>query len=306
MITAPDEVRSRAISIRPVGGLGNQLFIYAAGRAVADRLGCALLVDLSRYRFLEPGDTPRTFMLDWLLSPDQILPLRDRSWTSRSWQRLQRHVSILRSRSFFRESGFAYDPQIAKVRPGTTLEGYFQSWHYFSSIENPLRSDILARAPRSPWFRTEEARLEALGPWLGVHVRRGDYLVPRNASYHGVLGKEYYSNALEATPDSDALPLVLFSDDIERARELIEPLHPIAHTVTPPKTAHPMESIILMGRSRALVIANSSFSWWGAWLAREMCTAIVAPNPWFVSGVHRESDLCPPTWNRITVIGNPG
>lgn len=300
MTTAPDEVRSRAISIRPVGGLGNQLFIYAAGRAVADRLGCALLVDLSRYRFPEPGDTPRTFMLDWLLSPDQILPLRDRSWTPRIWQRLQRHVSILRSRNFFRESGFAYDPQIAKVRPGTTLEGYFQSWRYFSSIEDPLRSDILSRAPRSSWLRTEEARLESLGPWLGVHVRRGDYLVPRNASYHGVLGKEYYSNALKATPDSDALPLVLFSDDVERAHELIEPLHPIAHVVTPPKTAHPMESLSLMARSRSLVIANSSFSWWSAWLAGARATVICAPDSWFLAGKFCATDLFLPGWTRVS------
>jgi hypothetical protein len=298
-MTAPNSARREAITIRPVGGLGNQLFIYAAGRAAATRLCCPLLVDPTTYAFPMPGETPRRLELDWLITPEQLLEATRPRRTERISRGLQRRFPALAPDDVLQEAGFAYDPRIEQVGPGVTLRGYFQSWRYFTAIESALRTELLAKAPTSQWSEGEQEILGGLGRWIGVHVRRGDYLQPFNARHHGVLGPSYYRSAIERLIGHTDMPLVVFSDDPEAARMLIQPLHPIAHTVIAPKQAHPMETIRLMAGADGLAIANSSFSWWGAWLAGPSSTRTVAPIPWFVRSGNDERELCPPQWMRI-------
>lgn len=299
MTNAHDDNFRRAITIKPVGGLGNQLFIYAAGLAVAQRLGAPLLIDPSHYYFPVPGETPRSFMLDWLISEDQLLSPRPPCKLSRIQQGIQRRVPFLEPRGIFQERGFEYDERIEHVGPGTELRGYFQSWRYFSELEDQLRHQILLASPVSAWGNKERVTLDSLGPWLGIHVRRGDYLLPSNAQHHGVLGRTYYENALAAIREMQSLPLVLFSDDVAAAHDLIEPIHPVTHVVCPPGSSHPIESITLMARASALVIANSSFSWWGGWLGTSSSTKVVSPMRWLAQKQIRLDDVCPPTWIQV-------
>lgn len=299
MAIARGEVVTDAITIRPVGGLGNQLFIYAAGRAVAERLDCPLLIDPSHYFFPHPHETPRTFLLDWLVDQASIIPPRRPTPAERVRHRLEQRIPLLSARNVFHESGFGYDQRIKRVRPGTLLLGYFQSWRYFAEIEDLLRDTLLSQSPRSEWSERESSLLRALGPWTGVHVRRGDYLDPRNARYHGVLTTGYYKRALRAIPGSNSLPLVLFSDDVPTAQEVVERAHPIEHLVDPPRTAHPMETLLLMSQSSSLIIANSSFSWWGAWLAGKRNIPVIVPQPWFTSEAQTTNDLCPHSWTMV-------
>lgn len=297
-MTAPADLRREAITIRPVGGLGNQLFSYACGRATAARLGCPLLVDIGALEAQPTSETPRQFDLEWLIDDDAIVA--PGSATPAVVRQLRRRLAAVLPSHEFYERSFEYDPRIATVRRGTTLNGYFQSWRYFDSIEAQLRSDLLAKAPTSPWSVEESRLLAELGAWTAVHVRRGDYTEAKNAAFHGVLDRGYYERALEALrAQLPASPLVVFSDEPDAAAALLAPLGDIGRVITSPATAHPMESVSLMAGASGVVTANSSFSWWGAWLADPVRTPSIAPAPWFVGSAASDEDLCPPQWVRV-------
>lgn len=301
----------RAITIRPMGGLGNQLFIYGAGRSVANRLDVPLLIDTSHYSRIHPGDTPRVFELEWLVKPTAIMAPRPAWVSARLTTAFHRRLpSFLKKHSFY-ESSFAYDPRIESVVPGTRLFGYFQSWRYLAGVESVLREEIISYSPRSCWFEDQCSVLSSLGPWLGVHVRRGDYLNPKNQSVHGVVGEAYYEDSFRLASPNRSLPLVLFSDDPTRALEVVRPLYPVSYVVMPPPGTHPVESLLLMALAHATVISNSSFGWWGAWLKGTDGGTIVAPRPWFTNDSLPSEDLCPPSWIQIdrggrTALQSPG
>ena len=294
---ARDDRRSEAITIHPVGGLGNQLFIYAAGRALATRLGCPLLVDPALYTSTLPGDTRRDFQLRWLVPEKDLLSTKAPSILTRLHPRLRSLLPFATNKHHVIESTFEFDPKILEAPIGTRLHGYFQSWRYFAGIEESLRNDLLKRSPQSPWGSTERTSVSQLGSWLAVHVRRGDYGMPRNLRYHGLLDASYYKRALASLDTNNQLPLVLFSDDVLEARRLIEPLHQIDHIVEPPPNVHPMEILSLMSGAQHIVIANSSFSWWAGWLALD--AVIAAPKRWFVDSSIDTSDLLPTRFQTI-------
>lgn len=288
------------VTIRPIGGLGNQLFSYACGRAVTARLDCPLYIDVSSFAGQPTDETLRSFELGWLSGHAQVVNYASRRSSFRLLRAAERALPSRLRTSQFHERSFEYDARVLSVTRGTILNGYFQSWRYFETIASELRAELMSAAPVSAWFHDQKSRLDAIAPWIAVHVRRGDYTLAKNAQYHGLLGQGYYQRAL--TELSERLPnarVVLFSDEPARAIELIEPLHSIDHVVIPPPEAHAMESIALMAIASAVVIANSSFSWWGAWLADPARTAAAAPSPWFSGASLAEEDLCPPQWLRL-------
>lgn len=298
-MTGPDSRPADGITIRPVGGLGNQLFAYACGREVSQRLDCPLYVDLGNYLFPVSGETPREYQLDWLVPADNVLRSPSRLGSSRIVRGLQRRIPLLVPSNEFREQSFTYDERILHVQRGCRLTGYFQSWRYFPNVGPALRADLIRSAPVSEWSTRTIVELDQLTPWTAIHVRRGDYALAANAAYHGLLGDDYYRDALSALSDAGVDgPLVVFSDDDAAAADVLGAAAADAHFVRAPRDSHPMESIALMSRASAIITANSSFSWWGAWLADPDRTVTVAPTPWFREGLHDERDLCPPQWLR--------
>ena len=288
------------ITVRLRGGLGNQLFQYAAGSAVAYRLDCPLFVETAEFAAVLPGDTPRTFELEWLIDRAHVLVGSTPGVSRRILRRAVRQVSLPLGPRRFSEASFAFDPRIEDVKVGTTLEGYFQSWRYFTSVEDSLRIRLRSAVPRSPWGAQMEKELASRGPWIAVHVRRGDYLKPRNSSYHGLLGASYYETALSKLSLRGCdFRVVAFSDDPDAALELFGAQASSVETVRPPAESNPAESMLLMSQAGAIVTANSSFSWWAGWLADPAASTVVCPVPWFSQAGADESDLRPPTWVAI-------
>lgn len=295
-----DNKKESGITIRPIGGLGNQLFIYATGRAAATRLECPLHVDLSYYTRSNPNDTPRSFAIDWLLQANEALRKSPDSKFNQLVSRFRTKFHLHNPKKIFQERDFAYDERINEIQGGTTLLGYFQSWKYFDSIEEGLRTEILEAAPKSPWFLDQQTMLSTLSPWIALHVRLGDYLSKSNSLHHGVISSEYYAKAIEEIENRlGTCNLVLFSDDPESAELLINQIHPVVKVMDPPGESHPMESIVLMSQANALITANSSFSWWGAWLANLDEGLTCVPAPWFATQENDDCDLCPPQWVRL-------
>lgn len=284
---AADRCRGACVTVRLVGGLGNQLFGYFAGAALAAHLGVCLRLDLSWTRhgmsdhgllieeFELPGKWDRSRFLDGIFGAPGVL--------GRSAQRIATSMDQrFRAERIYASPVVGYDPSVWNLKPGTELRGYFQSWRY---------PDIAVGSglPRRPQIRvasrqlqTHRLRAQVLRP-ISVHVRRGDYSrVPE----YGLLGRRYYVRAIERLRDlGHRGPVWIFSDDHTAAQRLI-PGESIS--------LGPSEDMLCMSHAAANVIANSTFSWWGAWM-NEGSPDVIAPDPWFQE-MPAIDDLIPPHW----------
>ncbi len=285
------------------GGLGNQLFQYAAARGLCVREARALYFAWHLHR----GDTHRRFMLDVFRLGAGVGPVplgRTRlCWLGLRSPLRNRKAGPLWTRARCRlerlgERDFAYQP-LASVAPGVVLEGYFQSWRYFEEVQSQLRAELqLRHAPQG----RNAALLRQMGDENAIclHVRRGDYAAdPATAAYHGLLGSAYYRAAIEELgAAARGGTFYVFSDEPAWARANLETG---GRTVVVDHNSvdEPWEDMRLMAGCRHFVIANSSLSWWGAWLAASPDKRVIAPRRWFQGAAHDTKDLCPPTWVRL-------
>lgn len=284
------------------GGLGNQLFQYAAARSLADRLGCELALDLRG--LAENGDRP--FQLDLyriraeVATPALLASLPD--WRPSRWARLRGWFSqaLPQVSAFpvFWSRSFAYDSAFARLRRPVYLVGYWQSEQYFSWNRARLLQDIqLVDPPVSSDPLLEQIRSTCS---VALHVRRGDYVSNAAAAqFHGLCDMAYYQKAVDALksrfPD---LKVYVFSDEPDWARSNLRlgvPTHVV--DAYPPTQGHlDME---LMRHCRHHIIANSSFSWWGAWRNENPSQQVIAPQRWFADAGVDTSDVVPAHWSRL-------
>lgn len=276
------------------GGLGNQMFQYAAGRRAALLRSVPLGIDLSemkRYR-------KRSYGLDqFVLAPD-ALPVDGAAFSSgrgvvRIWRKWRNQY---RDRE---ETGFAFDPEVLNLLPPARLVGYWQSEKYFSDVGDTIRAEFELARPMTD-RRLHILREIRLCESISVHVRRGDYVsVPRNAEIFGTCSSGWYERAVSIASEGVKNPVFfVFSDDIPWAAEnLVLPGRVV--WVEPSDDGRDAEDLHLMAACGSHVIANSSFSWWGAWLDRRKEARVVAPAKWFQSNELDARDLVPDRWIRI-------
>jgi hypothetical protein len=299
------------ITVSLIGGLGNQMFQYAAGKALAERHGVPLALDISGFR----DYALRPFLLDRLLVPEAIASVRaeptekpEINFTRAKWKaRIDRMLGkaglpkLASSPNEYREPHFHYDPAFEALGPKISLFGYFQSERYFNSIAGNLRDWFSPREPLGDAAAAALKRIEASRLPVSVHVRRGDYLKPGTHEVHGILGESFYRQVfdrLESRIGGEA-EIFIFSDDPATAEQVLSfiPGSRLNHVRGDPE--RPWEDMALMARCRHHVIANSSFSWWGAWLNPSSDKIVVAPRAWFVATELRKrntSDLYPAGW----------
>jgi hypothetical protein len=300
------------ITVSLMGGLGNQMFQYAAGKALAERHGTSLALDISGFRY----STHRSFLLDRLSIPEADRALAAEVGAEKPVNHFARSLwklridrvlesaglpKLVRSANQYREPHFHYDSEFEALGSETSLFGYFQSERYFSSIAQPLRDWLSPREPLGIRAAEVFTQIERDELSVSLHVRRGDYLNPATAKFHGVLGETYYRQAIdwiEAALGKEVVFFV-FSDDpvlTERVLNFV-PKCRLNHVRGDPD--RPWEDLALMARCRHHVLANSSFSWWGAWLNPSPGKVVVAPRDWFAQNQLNEqdtSDLYPVDW----------
>lgn len=266
------------------GGLGNQLFQYAAVRAHASPLEPVLNLRLLR------RDTKRRFALGAYPIKAQIVdssalrpPGRLRRWAALAGWR----TGSLRQYPFDapvygeEDSCGCYDERVAAQLAPVVLRGYFQSERYFSTIASALRQELTPLCAPSPTcLQIEHAIRDAGQVSVSVHVRRGDYASdPKALAFHGLLGLDYYGPALALLCAQVAAPqLFVFTDDPGAATALLPPGLPA--TMVSGRGLSDVDELALMSTCHHHVIANSSFSWWGAWLGAPQGMTI-APRRWF-------------------------
>ena len=296
---------SNAITVRLVGGLGNQLFGYYAGAALAAHHGVPLRLDTSwtRHGITDHGIEIRQLDLpgEWL-SDDSLRARLFAPGTipGRAVAKALRDTPALRRRLRIHEApGIGDDPSLLEQSPGTHLRGYFQSWRI-------VQCAVHAGFPRRPRLRVQSewlARIAARGRDLqpiAVHVRRGDYAKVRD---FGLLGPAYYEPAIRRLRDAAIPgPIWLFSDEPGIARSALGKYADEAEPVASPDG--PAVEMLAMSHAAGHVIANSTFSWWGAWM-NEPGVPVVAPEPWFASGTSIDG-LIPPSWGTVEAAWEEG
>lgn len=288
------------IIVRLTGGLGNQMFQYGAGRRLALHTGAELKLDTSAYATLPD----REYALGAfpiraeLAGREEIERLTEPTWAAR----LGGRVLGRRPRppaSHVREPDWSFHPEILELGDGVYLEGYWQSERYFSDVADTIRRELAPPASRAEVDRRLADRIEATEA-VSVHVRRGDYLTSKIARETlGPCGRDYYRRAVELISQRLAAPhAFLFSDDPDWVRDNLE--LPWPRTVVgadEPRAAD--RDLALMSRCRHHIIANSSFSWWGAWLGEADGSVVVAPRRWFAREDLSSRDLVPGRWERL-------
>jgi hypothetical protein len=276
------------VLVRLEGGLGNQMFQYALGRHISIRRQEELVIDLT---VLTRARSIRKYELDCFNITGRLI----------------NDVSVLKDLSILwivRELSFGFDSQVLDtVCPNVMLHGLWQTPRYFEAISGVVKNDFSFTFTLSPIFEGLSREFIA-GNSIGVHVRRTDYLDTTYGMY--VLDSTYYDRALAYMADIVSDPVFLiFSDDIEWCRRSL--CIPYRHILVP-HSDHGREHLQLMARCRHFIVANSTFSWWAAWLGAAPDKIVVAPQRWFASegawnsramSFIRSDDIIPKEWKRL-------
>lgn len=198
-----------------------------------------------------------------------------------------------------KEPSFHYFPAIFGTPGSVWLDGYWQSWRYFEAIESQLRAELAIPRTMNPasWAMLE--RIQSSPIAVCLHVRRGDYVSnPTSAHFHGTCDVSYYHDAIAELSRTGSLTCFIFSDDVNWVRNNLQlQCESIIVDINGPTDAH--LDLWLMASCRHFIIANSSLSWWGAWLGGSPDKQVFAPKCWFLGYQYNTSDLIPPNWKLI-------
>jgi hypothetical protein len=291
------------IGARLYGGLGNQMFQYAAARSLALRRGTGLWLDATWFRERDATVIDRELLLADLPVEARIfrhpyrLPPAAGPRTRRGWIRAVLHGGAAYHR--LTETSPAFDPSVASSPDGTLLDGYWQDERYFLDHAEIIRRELRWSEAHDDVPTAELRRLVRTGQSVGMHVRRGDYVSdPRAAEFHGNLTPAYYRRALElVTADAPHPAVYVFSDDPVWSRQNLELGVPAVFVDS--RAQHPCVDMSLLRDCAHVVTANSSFSWWGAWLGDRDGRTVVAPDRWFAHDPARH--IAPARWHRMAV-----
>ena len=290
------------VIVRIHAGLGNQLFQYAMGRSLSLHKRTELFLDAWGYE----TDTFRKYELGkfnisaQLLSKDQSnwgMQIRRRRYTPLRLLLQAIHSPLAPKGIVDKERGFVEG--LAKIKGSIYLDGFWQSELYFSRIRELLLKEFSFKDPPN----LENAKcLSNIASQNAVclHIRRGDYVTtPHGQTKLGFCGLDYYQKAIAYIQDRVFNPaFFIFSDDptwVSSNFPRLDPMTIVSHNVG----QNDSEDLRLMMNCKHFITANSTFSWWAAWLGQFSNKTIIAPKRWYASPKLTDKDLVPEVWIRI-------
>jgi hypothetical protein len=306
------------------GGLGNQMFQYSTGFALAMKNRTELKIDVSGYDdvCVVNSDTPRKFGLSIFNISSPIALSEEIAKTKYP------HKNISKAWRFFKQKILKqnytdYEPklfqkisqritknrklkEIYKHTPDINfyLDGFFQSEKNFAEFASQIRHEFTFKKEIMAKQLLEIAKEIKNQNSISIHIRRGDYVNnPKTNKYHGTCSLEYYERALNLIKErlpSQSLTFYIFTDDPVWANENFAPLFP-KEKFTNISDFHfrPFEEMYLMSKCQHNIIANSSFSWWGAWLNKNSDKIVIAPREWTQCKKDPHPNIIPTTWIKI-------
>ncbi len=280
--------------IKIMGGLGNQMFQYAFAKALCSNLEDSFKLDLTSFQ----GDNLRKFELNiFNITPDtatesDILRLKKKTKVPKFLRQILK-VEKFDPKTYFEEKEFVFSSEVFQKKAPFYFEGFWQSEKYFKKAETSIRDDFTFK---NLDFLKNKNLLESIKSTesVSIHIRRGDYVQnTKTKAIYDILTLDYYKNALTTIKNSVQKPVFyIFSDDPEWVKENLK-LDDCFYSTG----ENHFEDFYLMQNCKHNIIANSSFSWWAAWLNNNPKKIVIAPNRWFSesSGLSY-SDIVPENW----------
>lgn len=303
-----------SLTVHLMGGLGNQLFQYAFGRRLALVNGANLWLDAKGYQE-RPAPSQNTNWRACELGDFNIqakiaysTDVADKSVMRRRIHKVLRLGSrLVEKRKPYYDRGeiveptrnaFRFDPAVAnrKFTGSLSIRGFWQSERYFRDIESILRKDLSWRVEPPSTARDLAAELRASSS-VAVHVRHGDNAAPTAAL--GVLPHGYYDTAMRAISEEISKPaFFVFSDDITWARRFLGTGPQLVY-LSDGNSGRGSTDLFLMASCRHHITANSTFSWWGAWLGKKEGQIVYAPRRYYQNLDRPNPDLYPQGWRLL-------
>lgn len=265
--------------INLVGGLGNQLFGYVAGKYLEQVRGHRVVFNTWH---IPRGLTDHGVTVEGRNLEGKFKSIPPASHWKTPFQKN------------FGSKNPGWSPALARVGRGTGVNGYFQTWKYADALDENIfsRDHLISREGSSAWLQENIESAKSLKPFM-LHFRRGDY--KKVPDFMGLLGRDYYLKALAELREKFENPAVwVFSDEPQLARNFFKNLGDEFRFIIPPPVSDPGESLVLMTYGRGHMISNSSFAWWGAYLSPES-QIVTAPTPW-LRAPDDPHDLFPKNW----------
>jgi hypothetical protein len=277
-----------------MGGIGNQLFQYALGRHLAIKNNTELLLDISFYEITDS----RKFKLNHFNTKFSIAKVTDipHLKSNEVLNKIQKIYYFITDKKLkiYDEKFFSFNQNIASVKNNSYLFGYWQSEKYFSVIRDILINEL------RPIINTKPNLLHTVSLInqsfsVSLHVRRGDY---ENNKTHPLISIDYYFSAIELlqSKTNKDLTVFIFSDDLDWCKNNLKFTNECYFV----SENEDYEDLYLITLCENHIIANSTFSWWGAWLSQHENKTVIAPKQWFQSEKKIPTeDLLPKTWIKI-------
>ena len=295
------------------GGLGNQLFQYAAGRRLSVKNNTKLFLDITKLS-TQSINKHEIFNLDKfninaeIIESNLLNEFYSNNLLIKIIRKIKKIFNLEKYKRYFEKKMFRYDSSILNLCDNTFLwGGYWQSEKYFFDIKDIIKNELSLKNEISLKSRDTMNQIKQNLNTVSVHVRRGDYISDKKTnSFLGTCSLDYYINCIKILLEELVnINLFVFSDDFEWVKtnirsDLFEnPKLLNIYYVNHNNTDTAFEDMYLMSLCEHNIISNSSFSWWAAWLNNNINKKIFAPKNWIVDEKNNKLDIVPDSWRRI-------
>lgn len=291
------------IIVKLLGGLGNQLFQFALGRHLAIRNKTELKFDITdlldhrpkgnftlRHLSMDAFDVSFERATDKDLNKFHLKPQNFFQF------HLGKFLRKINKHQIYQEKGSFYDPEILKAGKRSYIDGYWQSEKYFKEIEPIIRNDLQLKKPL-PSAALKQLDHISNENAVSLHIRRGDYVTNILAKQLlGTLSLDYYQTSIQWIAQKVRDPyFFIFSDDMDWVKKNLDLNYPFKIIEGNPEYV----DLYLMSKCKHNIIANSSFSWWGAWLNANPEKIVICPKNWYADTTYKSPDLKPQAWIQL-------
>lgn len=282
----------RELKVYLRGGLGNQLFQYSAGVALAKRLGSSLILETALlnthgYPGNKNGPAPRREEISSFLHSGKLAPTRFvNHHVHKSFVRLkqlERHLGdlcgppLLGLFSILASESRDLREHFNAVAKANSINSYCSHPNFFANVVEQIQAEVTNVRQPSNFYLEASAELRHQST-IGIHIRLGDYKSLKHI--YGELRVEYFKRALDLAKEvSGDGPVWVFSDEPIKARQILNEIVPSAKYIAPPMESRPIESLLLLSQMNSRVLSNSTFSWWSAWIAKSGPGLSIFPRP---------------------------
>lgn len=286
------------------GGLGNQLFQYATARSLSLSKNASLLFDHGWYKQHYQDVTPRELQISLLNTKGVLISYEPPIKRPKRIRRIAQKFWPLNPYIFAEQTPYRFDFRLSKApafnQQNLYLMGYWQSYKYFEDIRSILLSELTPKSPLNPKYQDYLKKMRATSSVM-IHVRRGDYVhLSSAAKVHGFIGLNYYQIGMNKLLEQNSnIEFFVFSDDLEWAKSNLPFQEKISFIESIDSDDAVVQELELMTHCKYHLIANSSLSWWGAWLRKENGGTVICPKHWTNDLNMNWDDLLPNAWERI-------